>query len=244
MRNLSLCVALVLGLSLPAAAQTPDRWFIAVNGGVQSSQSSVSDGFTFERNLETATVDVRYPAKSGPLVDGGLGVRLWNVLGVGVAVSHVTFDGTADIDASIPHPLQFTQPRAITGSTGGVTRTETAVHVQALVTFPLSRSLRLQLSVGPSRIQVEQEFVNEVQYDESYPYDTATFKAAATRRSKGSAVGFNAGADIAWMFSRHIGVGGLIRFASGRVDLDTAGTAQARVDAGGLQGGAGVRIGF
>ena len=102
----------------------------------------------------------------------------------------------------------------------------------------------LVLSGGPSWLNVEQELVTDVLYDETYPFDTATFRSAPTRRSKASVTGFNAGADLQWMFGRHIGVGGMVRFIRGSVDLTTENDRRISVRAGGVQAGGGLRIGF
>jgi hypothetical protein len=56
--------------------------------------------------------------------------------------------------------------------------------------------------------------------------------------------GFNAGADLRWMFSRNVGLGGMVRFIRGSVDLETENNRRILVRAGGLQAGGGIRIGF
>jgi hypothetical protein len=58
---------LVVLFSTDAAAQLrrPDRGWIAVNVGLQTAPSGLSDHFEFERNLETATTDVDYQKGSG-----------------------------------------------------------------------------------------------------------------------------------------------------------------------------------
>ena len=56
--------------------------------------------------------------------------------------------------------------------------------------------------------------------------------------------GFNAGADLRWMFSRNIGVGGMVRYIRGSVDLDDRGRSPNLGAGGWLQVGGGLRIGF
>jgi hypothetical protein len=238
--------ALILpGLAAPALAQSePPRFVLSISGGVEGSVPSLTDHFEFERNVETAKVDVTYPAKLGTLVDAGIGVRLWKRLGAGVAVSNVTIDGSAEVKASIPHPLQFEQPRSIEGSQAGVSRTETAVHVQLLYAVDVSPKVTLVLSGGPSVVRLEQELVDDVTYDETYPFDTATFKSAPSHRARASAAGFNVGADVRWMFARAIGLGGLVRFTRATVDLTTDDHRTLGVEAGGLQAGVGLRVVF
>jgi hypothetical protein len=232
------------GVVTRADAQSEPRVVIGVSGGVQGSGPTVSDHFEFERNVETATVDVKYPTKPQALIDAGIGVRLWKHLGAGVAVSNAMRSGSAEVNAQIPHPLAFGQPRAIEGKQSGIDTTETDVHVQLLYAVQTSPRITLTLSAGPSIVHLEQELVNAVTYDETYPFDVATFRSAQSRRSKASAAGFNAGADIRWMFSRSIGLGGLVRYSRATVDLTTSDNRTLAVRAGGVQGGVGIRIIF
>ena len=244
-RVVAIAVAGVLAATIPAAAQdSPGRVVVTVNGGGQSAGPGLSDRFEFEQNVETATVDVQYPAKPTILGDGSLGFRLWKNLGVGVAVSYATGDGTAEVDAQIPHPFQFDQPRAVTGEQDGVTRTETGVHVQLQYTIPMSPRVLLVLSGGPSRLTVEQEVVTDVLYDDEFPFDTATFRSATTRRSKASVTGFHAGGDLHWMLTRHLGLGAMVRVIRGSVELTTVNDRRISVRAGGVQAGGGIRIRF
>ena len=148
--------AIAIGLSaLLAAAATataqprvslskPTRVVISVSGGVQGGGQALSEHFSFDKDQETQTVDVEYPAKAGALVDAGASVRLWKGLGLGLAVSRVTGDGSAAIEASIPHPFQFNQPRAISGTEDGIVHAETGVHKQ--VQYLVATSGRVHLS--------------------------------------------------------------------------------------------------
>ena len=97
---------------------------------------------------------------------------------------------------------------------------------------------------GPSILHVNQAVVTDVNYSEEYPYDTAAFTGVDSRDVKASATGFNAGADVRWMFSRHVGLGGLVRFTRGTVDLDGPDNRTITVDAGGTHVGAGLRVVF
>jgi hypothetical protein len=245
-RVVAIAAAAMLAATVPGAAQDGrSRVVVSLNGGGQSAGPGLSDRFEFATDpIENATVDVRYPAKPIVVVDGGLGIRFWKNLGIGVAISYATGDGSAEIDAQIPHPLQLNQPREVSGEQDAITRTETGVHVQLQYSIPMSSRVMLVLSGGPSRLNVEQELVTGVLYDEAYPFDTATFRSAPTRRSKGSVTGFNAGADLQWMFGRNVGLGGMLRFIRGSVDLTTDKDRRFSVRAGGVQAGGGLRIGF
>jgi hypothetical protein len=241
-----LAAALLLfpGIVARAVAQSEPRFVVGVSGGVQGSTPTLTDHVEFERNFETATVDVTYPNKLLTLIDAGIAVRLWKGVGAGVAVAHAVRSGSADVEAQIPHPLFFGQARAIEGRQGGIETTETDVHVQLLYAVQTSPSITLTLSAGPSIVRLQQELVTDVAYDETYPFDAATFRSAESRRVKASATGFNAGADIRWMFSRMFGLGGLVRFTRATVDLTTSDNRTVAVRAGGVQGGVGIRVVF
>jgi hypothetical protein len=247
-RPFTLFSLLVLVLTLaasPAAAQTwSERVHISVNAAFQATTNDFSDRFEFERNLEKGSTEVDYPVQGGFIFDVGGGVRLWKNLGAGVSVSYFTRDDMAATTSSFPHPFFFNQPREVTGEATGVQRTETAVHVQALYLVNPGGRLRIVLSGGPTFVTVEQDLVTEVAITETFPYDTATFASAQKSRQNGSAVTFNAGADVMWMLGRSFGVGGLVRFSRASVDLDAPGNRTITVDAGGVYAGGGIRILF
>lgn len=248
MRFLRLAVlagAAFLAMSNVAVAQSwSERVHISINGAFQTASNDFSDRFEFQKDVETGTTETDYPVSSGFLFDGGGGVRLWKNLGAGVAVSYFTHKDTASTTTRSPHPFFFNQFREVTGEVPDVSRTETAVHVQAMYFINPSGPLRVVLSAGPSFYNVEQDLVTEVVLRETFPFDTAEFSSARTQKVKGSAPAFNAGADVMWMFGRTVGVGGILRFSKATVDLDAPTNRTISVDAGGFYAGGGVRILF
>ena len=233
---------LVLSLATSARAQEP-RGFVSINGGYQASTTEFDDSFTFSLHQETGTTRVTYPVEAGAIFDAAGGVRLWRGLGAGLAVSRFVRDGSAATATSLPHPFFLQQHRSLDGDATGIRREETGIHLQAQYGVPLSRRLYLTLMAGPSLLRVDQALVIDVNYTEAYPYDEATFSGADSSGRDGSAVGFNLGADVRWMFTPAIGAGGFVRFTRGQVDLET-GERTITVDAGGAQAGAGVRFVF
>lgn len=227
----------------PVLAQPRERVFISVNGAQQVTKSPFTDRLEFEVNRETGSTETDYPIEGDLVIDGAIAVRLWRNLGAGVAVSHFTRDEVVGTVSRLPHPFFFDTPREITGNVG-VTRTERGVHVQAIYRFGIGRPIRIALSGGPSFMRVEQDVVTSIQYDEAFPYDTATFRRAETASVSGSAVGFNGGADVAWMFTRHVGIGGLARFARATIDVEVPGGRAKALDVGGFSGGGGIRLVF
>ncbi len=185
-----------------------------------------------------------YPSKAGIGAGGEAAVRVWKRVGAGLAVSYVANTGSASIAASIPHPFVFGHPRSISGQEGAVDRAETAAHVQVLYFFPARGKLRVTASAGPTLVSLQQDIVTAVHYAEAYPYDTALYTRATTTQAKGSAVGFNAGADIQWMLTRRTGIGALVRVTRARVHIDAAAGRTVAVETGGVQVGGGLRVWF
>ena len=229
--------------SVTAAAQPLPRFTIAVNGGYQPSSSSFDDRFTFDLSHETASVDTDYPVDAGPFFDAGAGFRIWKGLGAGIAFSRFTVDRTVRVEAALPHPLFFQRNRQISGETGGLAREETGIHIQAQYQLPPFGKLYVTLAGGPSVLDTRQSIVTDVNYTEEFPYDSAAYVGVDSQRVSGTATGFNAGADFRWMFTRNIGVGGLVRYTRASVDLTRDGRT-VTVDAGGTQVGAGLRLAF
>ena len=100
------------------------------------------------------------------------------------------------------------------------------------------------LSAGPSRIAAEQDIVTAVHYDESYPFDTATYRSATKRAFSGSAIGIHAGADVSYRLTRIIGAGGTLRFSRADLDLEGPDNRRISLEAGGLQVAGGIRVIF
>jgi hypothetical protein len=237
----------LLAAPSPALAQSaskPARFTIGVSGGVQQAAEDVSDHFSFPKNVETEVVDVTYSMKPWGLIDLAAGYRMWKNLGVGVAVSVTSGKGKADVTASVPHPFFFTQPRTITGPEDDIAHSETGVHLQLQYLVPASGRLHFILEGGPSWLNVDHEVVTDVTVTESYPFDTAAFGGAVSKSTKGSAVGFNAGIDVTWLFAESVGVGGIVRYTRADVDLTAVEGRSLTIKAGGLQGGVGIRVVF
>ena len=92
--------------------------------------------------------------------------------------------------------------------------------------------------------QVKQSVVTDLTIAESYPYHAATFQSGVTIQSKASKIGFNAGGDVAFFFTRQVGVGVTAQFAGANVPIAGVGGAEHDVKVGGGSAGAGLRLRF
>jgi hypothetical protein len=247
MRWANALAVLTLLLAVPTAARAQDadaRLRISVDGGLQAAATALSQNFTASKNVEKATVSADIPLDATPFFDIGAWVRLVGRVGAGVAFTSVTRTSDAAIHAAIPHPFFYEQLRTISGTQPGVEGRERAVHVDAVVLAASTPRFELSVFAGATSFSLRQDVVADVSYTQSYPFDTAEFSEATIARASASKVGYNAGADVTWSFSEHIGVGGLLRFSRASVTYAAASGNEATAKVGGLQTGGGVRVRF
>jgi len=81
-----------------------------------------------------------------------------------------------------------------------------------------------------------------VLFAEAYPFTTATFTRAISQEASQTHVGFHLGGDVAWFFTRHLGVSATIRFTRANATLTTPAGGAVPVHLGGLETTAGFRV--
>lgn len=239
-----IAAALAGPLLLPAAAGAQTGGWVSFNGATQATATTFTDNVGFIEFHEDADFDADYAVGTGAVFDGGAGVRLANGVGFGVAVSRFERLDPVSLDARIPHPFFFDRPRSLTGSEPDLTRLETGVHVEVRWFESVSDTVELAVFGGPTLFNVRQDLVTAIGYDHAYPYDEASLASATTAAASASAIGFHAGADIGFFFSETVGLGALIRYSGGSVDLPGESEGLVPVDTGGFHVGGGLRLRF
>jgi hypothetical protein len=230
----------------PVAAQShpQPRVEISANAGVVSGVSGFQVSESFPSNggeLETLTVN--HSAKTPVDFNAGGAVRIAPQLWVGVQFAMADMKTNASVSASVPHPLLFNAPRNVQGTANDLAHNEQNIHVDLMYALPVGGA-DVRIMAGPTFFNLKQDFVSGVNVNETYPFDTATFASATTKQLSGSAVGFNAGVDISYLFTPRVGVGGLVRYGKADVKFNDATIGQQTVKAGGLEVAAGVRVRF
>jgi len=237
----------IAGVAPPAHAQSrakAERAWFSVSGGIQPAPGSFDDAFDLTLYTEKEHIAVDYPSKSGVLIAASGGYRLWKQLSIGLGVTRSSSSGSAKVNAQLPHPFFDNTLRNIEG-TAHTTRAETGAHLLIGTMLPLAKRFRVLLTAGPSVLNVEQRIITDVTFSETYPYDTAAFTGVKTSNSPPrTAAGFNAGADLSWMFSKTIGAGALVQVTHARVKANAGAGRSVSFDAGGVQAGAGLRLVF
>jgi opacity protein-like surface antigen len=229
----------------PAPAARPmisGRVFISVDGMYQVGSNDFTDTATIRENAEDGRFKTDYQVKAGPAFNISGGALLWRNLAIGVGVTRFSTSTVTALDAAVPHPFFFNQPRSVMGEFEG-DRSELAVHVQVRGMIPISDRVQVTLFGGPSFFTIEQSIVSDFDYSESYPFDTATFTRAIADTQSESKIGFNVGGDVAYFFSRQVGIGVTAQYTGATVEM-TVPSGTADVKAGGGQIGGGLRLRF
>lgn len=226
----------------PVATTRPtapsERVIVSVNASYLTASRTFDDSRTFDLHADTARFDAEYAVEPSVGVDAGAFVRVWKGLAAGVAFTAHSDTRDIAVDASLPHPFLFSSPRAIEGTVSG-DHEEAAVHLQAAYILPLRGRLQAVVFGGPSFFTVKQSVVTAIRFSESYPYDTAAFDGATVEVEEEQKTGFNVGADVAYYFSKNVGVGGVVRFTGATLSYSLG-----DVDAGGATVGGGLRLRF
>lgn len=170
-------------------------------------------------NQEAAGVGVSYPAMSIGVTDVGVSGGVGFSHGIGLALH---FDGEnytsfAGLAISIPNPYFFNNSALDAKPTSStLSRRERALDIGAEYSVPTPDWLRLRVFAGPTYFYVANEMVTDLQYAQvATPLirinvvSISTFSKAEVTASK---LGYHVGTDVAFFFSRHVGVGGGVRF--------------------------------
>ena len=241
-------MALVVMAAGRADAQTAGKWtdtfYLHVDVGAQTMTPGFTSNVTFKLNGEDGTFKADYRFTSAPLITGRAGVRLWGNLGLGVGASRFSREGEANVSARLPHPFYFNQFRSVSGTATGLTREESMVSAELIWLLRPGKTLDVMLFAGPAYFTAYQDMVTMPRYTETYPFDSATFAGVESRTVRKTGVGFTAGADVSYLFNRHLGLGSIIRFSRATASFSAAPGSASSAGLGGLQTSAGLRIRF
>lgn len=209
--------------------------FVNVNVGAQTQSATMNNDFSFPIYGQTASVTTTASVDGGPLFDLSVGYRFIPKIGVAIGYSSFSRTGSVAGAASIPSPLFFNRPAAVTIPAADAQRKDRNIYLIVVGFVPIYDKTELALFVGPSATRVQQEVIADV----SVPAGTQNVVSTIQSQS-GTAVGVNIGADLTYQFQKQVGAGVFVRYNGGSVDLTTLND----VKAGGLQMGIGARVKF
>jgi hypothetical protein len=218
-----------------AAAQTASPMgYVNIDVGAQPQRRTIARTSTFRIYDETATVEGSQRIRNGGMFDVGAGLFVTERLAVGLGYSMFGRPGTGVITASIPNPSVFNQLRTQTKDASELQHKEQTLHMRLSWMTPVSDSMEIAVSVGPSYVQLKQEITTL-----AIVTGTQDFGVNKVEES-GHTIGINAGVDGNYMVSPSIGVGIFVHYVYGKLDLPSV----PGFTVGGVQGGLGLHVRF
>jgi hypothetical protein len=169
---------------------------------------------------------------------------VWHKVYAALSYTHVGDSANGDVTGSIPHPVYTDIFRAATGTANGLKHSENALHLQAVWRQPVTTTIDVGVSIGPTIFFVNQDLVKSITVaEQGAPYTNVVISGIETEKVSETSVGFNVGVDGTYTITQRYAAGAFLRYAGGSVDLKgSAGTV--KQDVGGLQLGAGLRVRF
>jgi len=231
------------GRSAPTAP-LDERVRIVINGGGIFNTQTLEQQFTLRKNVEATPVSTELDPAAGGFVEVGGRIRIAPAVWVGATVFAMSASLSGTLDAQVPHPFYFGQPRDVSGEIDQLSGTSKGVHVEAAFAVSSSDRREILLFGGPSYFRVKQDLVTDFTYSDAYPYDTAEFESTVTAQATDEGFGFNVGAEATWRLARSVRAGAMLRYSLANLTLPVAPGNEADMRAGGLQVGGSVQLLF
>ncbi len=239
-----LCFALLAASDARAqSTEWSDRAFLNVNMALQLTARPFNENLSPLINAERAVVGLAHPGDGGkPTIEVAGGIHLWRNVGAGGAFTMRSVSETPTVQALIPHPLLFNQPRTA-AKAAPFKRSETTIHAHAIWMIPITTRLDIALSAGPSFISLQQDLLESIEVAEAgAPFTTVSIGEVAVLTREVQTVAMHAGVDVTWFLTPMAGVGFTARVVSGSAATTLSDGSSINLDVGGLQLGWGARI--
>jgi hypothetical protein len=221
--------------SARAQDEIVQKGFINIDAGAQPQRQTITATNSFSLYDETANITVTQRIRNGGVFDVSGGIRIGHNLTAGAGYSQFGRAGTGVVSASVPSPRFYNSPLIVTTDASNLDHTERAIHGRVTWFVPMTNSIDVSVSAGPSFIHVAQGLATGV----TVAPGTQSI-SLGTETQSGNTFGFNAGADGNIMLVPGFGAGLWIRYTYGKLDLpDVNG-----LKVGGFQGGLGFRARF
>jgi len=214
-----------------------DKGFANINIGGQSGSHSVETTTTFVVYDEDAHITTTQKTGGGFLFDINGGYKVWKNLVAAVGYTFMSDSTDGAVTASIPDPAVFDRPRTVTTTADNLKHTENALNFMGVWMVPVTDKVDVGISFGPTVFFVKQELPDAIQFTEPGPTVTGLTKKEISKTTGG----INMGVDVTYLLTKKMGVGGILRYTWGSVDLEGA---KDSLTVGGFQIGVGARYRF
>jgi hypothetical protein len=228
-----------LGLASSAQAQVAwtDKAFASINLGAQAPSQTFSSTTTPDIYGEAANFASTQDVGGGFFFDISGAYKVWRNLAVGAGVSHVGSSADLTVNAQIPDPLAFDSPRNVTTTVNNAKHSQTAINLTGTWMQPITDKVEVGYQFGPTIFLVSQDLPGVPTIAEPGPSITSL----PLEKSDKTTVGIHFGIDLTYLVTPRFGVGGIVRYSVGSVDLEGADDS---LTVGGFQIGVGARVRF
>lgn len=214
-----------------------DKAFANINIGGQSGSHDVATTTTFVVYDEDAHINTTQKTGGGFLFDMNGGYKVWSNLVVAVGYTFMSDSTDGAVTATIPDPRVFDSPRTVTTTANDLKHTENALNFMGVWMVPVTDKVDVGVSFGPTVFFVKQELPDTLTFTEPGP----TVTGLTTKDISKTTGGVNLGVDVTYLLTKKMGVGGILRYTWGSVDLEGATDS---LTVGGFQIGVGARYRF
>ena len=235
---LTLCLCAVPQFVSAQTMQWTDKGYVTFNLGVQAGSDNLETTSTFTLYEEPGSLASTQKISGGAFFEIGAAYRVWgNNLLAGVSYTRTKSDADVAITGSIPDPVVFDRPRAVTASARDAEHAEGTIHLNAIWMMPVANKLDVGVFAGPSIFRVSQDTIATAPtVTEPGPVVTATL-SEVTKTS----FGVNFGVDVQYLVMKKVAVGGIARYSFASAEIDGA---DDTLRLGGFQIGVGARYRF
>jgi Outer membrane protein beta-barrel domain len=214
-----------------------DKGFANINIGGQSGSHDVATTTTFVVYEEDAHVNTTQKTGGGFLFDINGGYKVWSNLVVAVGYTFMSDSTDGAVVATIPDQRVFDSPRTVNTTADNLKHSENALNFMGVWMVPVTDKVDVGISFGPTVFFVKQELPDTIQFTEPTP----TVTGMTTKDVSKTTGGINLGVDVTYLLTKKMGVGGILRYTWGSVDLEGATDS---LTVGGFQIGIGGRYRF
>ncbi len=218
------------------------RLALFLNGVTGSSDFGVTESRSFSIFKEIATLDVNYresSRRSG--YEFGAMVRIRGPVGIVASAELIDSAPSATYRNRLPHPFFYDRLRELSGEQH-LSRSERALHLDPVLSLDFGPRLSVDVFSGVSMFFTETEVLDEILYEEVFPYDSLVSKGTTFRRMEARPLGYNLGASMTLRLLGVLGMNFGLRYSRAEVRLDLAEGREIHFDTGGLRFGAGLSI--
>ena len=239
-------VMAVLTLGSAQAQEWTGNGFVSISGGGQFGDRQFEANLSVPKFDEIAEFETDHALSGGGILDVAGGLRVWRNLAFAVGFSVQESSDEITGSGSVPNPLFFDRPRAVTFAETGLKHREVGIHFSAVYVIPVSDRFTVSLFGGPTIFRVRQDPVSSIVLGpetDAPLFETVTVASVGTSSVDETGGGGHLGFDGTFLLNDQLGVGGFFRYAGGSVDLPT-GNSMTSLDVGGAQVGGGLRVFF